>query len=200
MTTADQLPEDELAPAARELMQSGELRLALRAAFLASLAHLGQRELIRARAPQVRPRLRPRAALPRPRADRLAAAFGRNLESFERPARRARSHAGCSSELTENLRPHPRMLKRPLLTIALALVSRRAFWASPGARLFRAALSGRGSVSAALDAACGSAGREGDSRRARDCRAREVRTQFPPLNASPASLSPVYAGVQPQSY
>jgi hypothetical protein len=45
--TADQLPEDGWLQLARELMNKGELRLSLRAFYLASLAHLGQRELIR---------------------------------------------------------------------------------------------------------------------------------------------------------
>ena len=44
--TADQLPEEGWLQLARELRQSGELRLALRASFLACLAHLGHRELI----------------------------------------------------------------------------------------------------------------------------------------------------------
>ena len=44
--TADQLPEDGWLQLARELMESGELRLALRAFYLAGLAHLGHRELI----------------------------------------------------------------------------------------------------------------------------------------------------------
>lgn len=45
--TADQLPEDGWTRLGRELMERGELRLALRAFYLASLAHLGQREYIR---------------------------------------------------------------------------------------------------------------------------------------------------------
>lgn len=45
--TADQLPEDGWLELARELMNRGELRLSLRAFYLASLAHLGQRDLIR---------------------------------------------------------------------------------------------------------------------------------------------------------
>ena len=45
--TADQLPEDGWLQLARELMSKGELRLSLRAFYLATLAHLGQRELIR---------------------------------------------------------------------------------------------------------------------------------------------------------
>ncbi len=44
---ADQLPEDGWLVLAREHAARGELALALRAAWLASLAHLGQRELIR---------------------------------------------------------------------------------------------------------------------------------------------------------
>jgi hypothetical protein len=44
---ADQLPEDGWLKLAREMMDRGELRLALRALYLASLAHLGDRELIR---------------------------------------------------------------------------------------------------------------------------------------------------------
>ena len=43
---ADQLPEDGWLQLAREMMDRGELRLALRASYLASLAHLGQREFI----------------------------------------------------------------------------------------------------------------------------------------------------------
>jgi len=45
--TADQLPEDGWLNLANELMQRGELRLALRASYLAGLAHLGHRELIK---------------------------------------------------------------------------------------------------------------------------------------------------------
>ncbi|MEP6662722.1 MAG: DUF4129 domain-containing protein [Verrucomicrobiota bacterium] len=44
---ANQLPEDEWLRLARECMAKGELRLALRAFYLAGLAHLGGRELIR---------------------------------------------------------------------------------------------------------------------------------------------------------
>lgn len=45
-TTADQLPEDDWLKLARELAGRGELRLAVRAMYLASLAHLGRRELV----------------------------------------------------------------------------------------------------------------------------------------------------------
>jgi hypothetical protein len=43
---ADQLPEDGWTQLARELLERGELRLALRAFYLASLAHLAGRNLI----------------------------------------------------------------------------------------------------------------------------------------------------------
>jgi hypothetical protein len=44
--SAEQLPEDEWTKLARELLERGELRLALRAFYLSSLAHLAQRNLI----------------------------------------------------------------------------------------------------------------------------------------------------------
>jgi hypothetical protein len=43
---ADQLPEDGWTKLARELLGRGEFRLAMRAFYLASLAHLAQRNLI----------------------------------------------------------------------------------------------------------------------------------------------------------
>jgi hypothetical protein len=43
---AEQLPEDGWLKLARELLSRGELRLALRAFYLATLAHLAQRHLI----------------------------------------------------------------------------------------------------------------------------------------------------------
>jgi hypothetical protein len=43
---ADQLPEDGWTTLARELLGRGELRLALRAFYLASLAHLAERNLV----------------------------------------------------------------------------------------------------------------------------------------------------------
>ena len=82
--TADQLPEDGWMKMAREFMDRGELRLALRAAYLAGLAHLGQRELIRlARHKSNRDydrELRRRARGNEP----LLAAFDDNLNAFER--------------------------------------------------------------------------------------------------------------------
>jgi uncharacterized membrane protein len=45
-TAADQLPEEEWTKLARELLARGELRLAMRAFYLASLSHLANRNLI----------------------------------------------------------------------------------------------------------------------------------------------------------
>ncbi len=80
---ARQLPEEGWLKLARELREAGELRLALRASYLAGLAHLGQRDLITlarfksnndyARELQRRARAR----------QELLAAFGRNLGAFE---------------------------------------------------------------------------------------------------------------------
>jgi hypothetical protein len=81
---ADQLPEDGWLELAREHAARGELQLALRAAWLASLAHLGQRELLRiARHKSNRDydrelRRRARAHVA------LLAAFDENLLAFER--------------------------------------------------------------------------------------------------------------------
>ena len=44
--SASELPEDDWLKLARELLGRGELRLALRALYLASLAHLARREMI----------------------------------------------------------------------------------------------------------------------------------------------------------
>jgi hypothetical protein len=44
---ADQLPEDGWLQLARDMMSQGELRLALRALYLSSLAHLAERELVK---------------------------------------------------------------------------------------------------------------------------------------------------------
>ncbi len=82
--TADQLPEDGWLDLARQLMERGELRLALRAAYLAGLAHLGQRELVtiakhksnRDYDRELRRRARER--------EEMVAAFEVNLADFER--------------------------------------------------------------------------------------------------------------------
>ncbi len=81
---ASQLPEDEWIALARQYATGGELTLALRAAWLACLAHLGERELLSiARYKSNRDyetELRRRA---RTRED-LLSAFGQNLLAFER--------------------------------------------------------------------------------------------------------------------
>jgi hypothetical protein len=81
---ADQLPEDGWLALAREYASRGELTLALRAAWLAGLAHLGHRELIvisrhktnRDYDRELRRRARDRAP--------LLSAFDQNLMTFER--------------------------------------------------------------------------------------------------------------------
>jgi hypothetical protein len=81
---ADQLPEDGWLRLARELMDQGELRLALRASYLAGLAHLGHRELItiaRHKSNLEYERELRRRARSR---DELLAAFDENLGAFER--------------------------------------------------------------------------------------------------------------------
>jgi hypothetical protein len=81
---AEQLPEDGWTRLARELLAKGELRLALRAFYLASLAHLAQRNLIRLEKfksnHEYERELRRRAhSLPA-----LLSAFGENVISFDR--------------------------------------------------------------------------------------------------------------------
>jgi len=81
---ASQLPEDGWIALAREHASRGELTLALRAAWLACLAHLGHRELIvisrhktnRDYDRELRRRARDRSS--------LVSAFDQNLSSFER--------------------------------------------------------------------------------------------------------------------
>jgi hypothetical protein len=81
---ADQLPEDEWMRLAAQLVQAGDLRLALRASYLAGLAHLGQRHLISIAKHksnweydrELRRRARTQAE--------LIGAFDENLRAFER--------------------------------------------------------------------------------------------------------------------
>ena len=81
---ADQLPEDGWLKLARELMEQGNFRLALRALYLASLAHLAGRELVsiakfktnRDYETELRRRAR---ALPE-----LQTAFAQNVGAFDR--------------------------------------------------------------------------------------------------------------------
>ena len=82
--TADQLPEDGWLRLASELMEKGDLRLALLASHLAGLAHLGHRELIRlARHKSNRDYDRELRRRARGNAS-LLDAFDDNLEAFER--------------------------------------------------------------------------------------------------------------------
>jgi hypothetical protein len=82
-TSAEQLPEDGWLAMARDFFDGGELRLALRALYLAGLAHLGSRELIHlARHKSNRDydrELRRRARAQ----DELLTAFAHNLDVFE---------------------------------------------------------------------------------------------------------------------
>lgn len=80
---ADQLPSEGWLARARELMAAGDLRLALRALYLASLAHLSQRELIAiARFKSNREYERELRRRARTRAD-LIEAFSQNVTTFE---------------------------------------------------------------------------------------------------------------------
>lgn len=82
--TADQLPEAGWLQLARDLRQSGQLRLALRASYLASLAHLGHREFIHL-ARHKSNRDYDHELQRRARANtELLTAFDRNLAAFER--------------------------------------------------------------------------------------------------------------------
>ena len=81
---ADQLPEDGWMRLAMELMGKGDFRLALRALYLASLAHLAQRELVRlarhkSNRDYVREVDRRARAVPE-----LVAAFQENVGAFDR--------------------------------------------------------------------------------------------------------------------
>jgi hypothetical protein len=82
--SADELPEDRWLQMARELVQRGDLRLALRASYLAVLAHLGQRKLLGIA--RHKSNLDYRRELARRAAQRreLLAAFEENVSAFER--------------------------------------------------------------------------------------------------------------------
>lgn len=81
---ADQLPEERWLALARELLEKGELRLSLRASYLASLAHLGQHELLAIA--RHKSNLDYRRELKRRASQRreLLGAFEENVNSFER--------------------------------------------------------------------------------------------------------------------
>jgi hypothetical protein len=82
--TADLLPEERWLQLARELLEQGDLRLALRAAYLGVLAHLGQRELLAIA--RHKSNLDYRRELARRAVQRreLVGAFEENVFSFER--------------------------------------------------------------------------------------------------------------------
>ena len=83
-TSADQLPEDGWLNLARELLQQGNFRLAMRALYLASLAHLARRELLviaKFKSNREYERELARRARAQPE---LVEAFGRNVALFER--------------------------------------------------------------------------------------------------------------------
>ncbi len=81
---ADQLPVDGWLRMMQDLLNAGELRLALRAAYLATLAHLAQRELLAiARYKSNRDYQRELQRRARSR-EALLAAFEENLQAFER--------------------------------------------------------------------------------------------------------------------
>jgi Domain of unknown function (DUF4129) len=80
---ADQLPEDEWMKLGRELLARGELRLAMRAFYLASLAHLASRNLIsiarfKSNREYERELLRRGHSFPE-----LLSTFGQNISVFE---------------------------------------------------------------------------------------------------------------------
>jgi hypothetical protein len=82
--TAAQLPEDEWLKLGREMIEKGELRLALRAFYLASLAHLATREIVSiAQFKSNRDYEREVNRRARALAD-LRSAFSENVGSFER--------------------------------------------------------------------------------------------------------------------
>ena len=121
--TADQLPEDGWLQLARELMERGELRLALRASYLAGLAHLGHRELIhlaRHKSNRDYDRELHRRARAQRRAARRLRRQSRRLRA--RLVRRARSDARDARRLLAEPRKDPRMLRKPLLCLLLALL------------------------------------------------------------------------------
>ncbi len=82
--TADLLPEDGWMQLAREMRERGQLRLALRALFLAGLAHLGSRNLlVLAKHKSNRDYDRDLRRRARTQGE-LAAIFGENKDAFER--------------------------------------------------------------------------------------------------------------------
>src|SRR5262249_6965086 len=82
---ADQLPEDEWLVLARKLLEEGDLRLALRALFMGSLALLGHRQWI------------------------SIARFKANREYLLELVRRAHEHVDLQQTFSENIRMFERV-------------------------------------------------------------------------------------------
>jgi hypothetical protein len=82
--TADQLPEDGWLRLAQEMISRGELRLALRAFYLAGLAHLGEREAVRIERYKSNHDYERELLRRRPAAAELRAAFASAVRAFER--------------------------------------------------------------------------------------------------------------------
>ena len=82
--TADQLAGDEWLNLAREMMERGDLRLALRAIYLAALAHLGERQFIAIARYKSNREYQRELQRRRPGETELNATFADTVSSFER--------------------------------------------------------------------------------------------------------------------
>lgn len=82
--TADQLPEEGWLRLAREMIERGDLRLALRALYLAALAHLGEREAISIARYKSNHEYERELLRRRPAQTDLIAAFAGTVGAFER--------------------------------------------------------------------------------------------------------------------
>ena len=82
--TADQLPEEGWLRLAREMIEQGDLRLALRALYLAALAHLGEREAISIARYKSNREYERELLRRRPAQTDLIAAFASTVGAFER--------------------------------------------------------------------------------------------------------------------
>ncbi|MCF6312000.1 MAG: hypothetical protein L3J39_06075 [Verrucomicrobiales bacterium] len=80
---ASQLPEDEWMKMAREKIEKGEYRLAIRALFLASLAHLGERDLLKVARFKSNRDYRGELSLKARSMPQVIEAFGENVSLFE---------------------------------------------------------------------------------------------------------------------
>lgn len=81
---ADQLPEDAWMRMAREMMERGDLRLALRAFYLAALAHLSERQMISIAKYKSNRDYHRELRRRRPGQAELIATFGETIRAFER--------------------------------------------------------------------------------------------------------------------